>query len=114
MTPGAYNITIYRGIDFNREIIWTGASGVAVPITGWTAQCDVRVSPNQEVAFSFTTDIPTGTDGKTTLALTKAQTDVLNVGTYYYDLVFTNDSSQRVGPLISGTVTVVELNSQIS
>ena len=114
MNPGPLDITIWKGIDFSRELIWEAPLGTAVPITGWTAYCDVRRSPSKAVAFSLTCTIPTGTDGRTVLTLTAAQTDALTAGDYRYDLVFLNDSSERVGPLIAGTITVVELNTQLT
>lgn len=115
MIPGNYDITIFKGISFYNQIVWTdnATTPVAINITGWTPQCDVRRSPSRDVVFSITCAIPTGTDGATNLTMTKTQTDALTAGTYKYDLVFTNTSSERVGPLISGKVTVVELNSQL-
>ena len=113
MNPGPYNFIIWKGIDFSREITWEAPAGTAVPITGWTAYCDARRSPAKAVAFSFTCAIPTGTDGKTVLTLTAAQTDALTAGDYKYDLVFLNDSGERVGPLVAGTITVEELNTQL-
>lgn len=113
MNPGAYNFTIYKGITFARSFVWKDSASVAVPITGWTAYLDARRSPSKAVAFSLTCTIPTGTDGKTVVAYTAAQTDALTAGDYKYDLVFLNDSGERVGPLVAGTITVEELNTQL-
>jgi hypothetical protein len=113
MTPGTQKITIYKGVDFYFRLNWKDANEDAIPITGWSVQCDVRTSPTAEIAFSLNPEITDGAAGEVTMELSKTETDALTAGKYEYDLVFTTEAGERVGPLIKGPLFVKELNSQL-
>jgi hypothetical protein len=113
MIPASQKITIYKGVDFYFQLTWKDSTETAIPITGWTVQCDVRKSPTGDVEFSLNPEITDGAAGEVTMELTKTETDALTAGRYRYDLVFTTSAGERVGPLISGPVVVTELNSQL-
>ena len=113
MEPAKPTITIYKGVDFFYKVIWKDANETEIPITNWTVQCDVRKSPSTAIAFSLNPVITDGAGGEVTMSLTKTETDALTCGSYRYDLVFTTEAGERVGPLIAGRLFVKELNSQL-
>jgi hypothetical protein len=114
MTPGTLDLTIYKGVRFTRTLTCLDADGVAVDLTGYTAQADVRQKPTSpHVSFNLNPDIPTGTDGVITFEKIETDTDALTAGLYGWDLVLINGDDERLGPFIIGPVYVKDINSKI-
>ncbi len=113
MTPGTLDLTIYKGITFGRTLTCLDADGVAVDLTGYTAQADVRQKPTSpHVSFDLNAAIAVDpTTGVITLSLTDTETDALTAGFYGWDLVLIN-GGDRLGPFIIGGVNVQAVNSQ--
>lgn len=105
MTPARQDLTIYRGIDFNPIVITaTNGSGGTVDLTGWTAYAAMRNGYGKPVDLSPT--ISNAAAGQITLSFTKDETSDFNIGANEWNLYFQRPNGQRIGPYISGIVTV--------
>lgn len=115
MTPGTLDLTIYRGITFGRTLTCTDSAGAAVDLTGYSVQADVRRHPKSaDVEFDLNAEISDEPGGIITLSLSDEETDALeeNLPTLRWDLVLTNNSGERFGPFLLGSVRVLTLVSQ--
>jgi hypothetical protein len=116
MTPATLDFTIYQGITFGPVLInCLDAADAAVDITGWTLQADVRRTLQDGVVeFNLGASITNGATGEITLTLTDEETDLLDAGSYVWDLVLENLSGQRLGPFAVGRVRVKPVSSRPS
>ena len=104
------NINIAAGVDFNQEFVINNPDGSPVVITDCTfagklakhpTAIDARVSTSGapvRTYVSFTASVVDGVGGKYSLALTPAQTSLLEEGKYVYSVVMTdvNGDTQEV------------------
>jgi hypothetical protein len=104
---------IFRGNDFPFDVFVVQSDGVtAVDLTGWSVKCEIRKRRNRNAPLvaALTVSIPDPTDGKIYMRLTDTETAELPVGTWHYDILFTdpagNDFVYMYGEVtVSGTVT---------
>ena len=98
------NITIDQGTTFSTVISLADDEDVAVNLTGYTANSQIRkhYSSSNSQSFSITLG---GTSGTITLSLTSTQTSNLTPGRYVYDVELTS-SSNVVSRIVEGIVTV--------
>ena len=98
------NITIDQGTTFSTVISLADEEDVAVNLTGYTANSQIRkhYSSSNSQAFSVTLG---GTSGTISLSLTSTQTSNLTPGRYVYDVELTS-SSNVVSRIVEGIVTV--------
>ena len=98
------NITIDQGTTFSTVISLADEEEVAVNLTGYTANSQIRkhYSSSNSQSFSITLG---GTSGTITLSLTSTQTSNLTPGRYVYDVELTS-SSNVVSRIVEGIVTV--------
>lgn len=111
MTPGRFNIKVYRGATFELAPQWK-IDGQFVNVTGYSANMIVRNSPTSTSSIiTLNTNngrIVTGnTNGKFTLQLTSGETQTLPAGQYVYDLEITDDEG-KVFRLLEGGFIVFE------
>ena len=86
-TPGAVDLTVYRGDTLVVPItVQQGGVPLVLPTTGWLAQ--VRVSPDSAWMLQFTVDASQAAVGELVLSLTAAQTAAATDG--FWDLQNTN------------------------
>ena len=118
MIAGDLDFTIKKGCTFLRSFNYLDENLVAVPITGWTPQCDCRVTTNgtigSAVIFDLGASVTNGATGEVTFEISDEDTALLDAGTYTYDLIFGKPDGTRTEPIIQGMVTVVQVNSQHS
>lgn len=99
MKPGRFNFELVQGDTFHYEPAWK-INGSYVNVTGYSAKMDVKIAPTSLTTIvelsSANGRITVGTtDGKFTLELTAAETAVLPVGNYVYDLnIIAPDSTE--------------------
>ncbi len=98
------NITVYRGVDFVETYTLTEDS-VAVNLTGWSVKAHVRRTASGPLVFDIAPTITTAVSGIVTIDISATNTRSLDVGTYYWDMIF-NNGSDWFGPWITGTFTV--------
>jgi hypothetical protein len=111
MTPGRYNIKVYRGATFELAPQWK-IDGKYVNVTGYSANMVVRNSPTSPAAIVTLSSnngriIVGGADGKFTLTLSAGETAALSAGQYVYDLQIT-DGAGKVFRLLEGGFIVYE------
>jgi len=98
------NITIDQGTTFSTVISLADDEDVAVDLTGYTANSQIRkhYSSSNSQSFSITLG---GTSGTISLSLTSTQTSNLTPGRYVYDVELTSGSNV-VSRIVEGIVTV--------
>jgi len=91
--PAQYDLIIYSGNDFKETFEFQDDGGAAIDFSGWTVKSQIRAARrmNADLIEEFTINTPDAT-GIIFLQLTDIQTKALAVGTYYYDILFTNTS----------------------
>ena len=100
------DITIDQGTDFATTITVRDNSGVAVNLTNYTGQGQIRkhytstVAHNMQIVFE-----DPRTSGQLTMKLSRVQTANLASGRYVYDVEVTDGSDTR-SRLVEGIVTV--------
>lgn len=108
MNPGRYNINVYQGTTFTLAPVWK-IDNLPVNLTGYTADMQVRVAPDQPIIVELSTSngraVITGALGKITLTLTAAQTAALAEGVYQYDLNLTAPNT-TVTKILTGNFVV--------
>ena len=114
MKPGRFNYAFVQGDTFTSKPAWK-VNNSYVNVTGYTARMDVKIAPTSlstivELSSSNGRITVGNTDGVFTLSLSSAETAVLPVGNYIYDLEVTSPGGD-VYTLLSGGFTV---NPQVS
>ncbi len=101
-------LVIEEGADWSDDLLLVDADGAAIDLTGYTARCDIKRSPIDDVALiemstangSITID---GVTGLVRRALTHAETADLTWHTAVHDMIVTspNDVVTRIceGPV---------------
>jgi hypothetical protein len=85
--PTKQDIDIYQGEDFDFDFdpIWD-ALCLPVDLSAHTAEIEARLHPQDpEVAFTIT-DVTLGSDGVISIAMTDAETELLDSPSYFYDV----------------------------
>lgn len=116
LVPGQENLTIYRGSDFTYEFFFTQSDGVtAMDLTGWAAQAQARSQDlrTSTLLFDFTVTIPTPTNGKVYLAVSRAITGGITVNKGYYDLPLTNPSDFEQ-PYVKGVLNFKAMKTVVA
>jgi hypothetical protein len=111
MTPGRFNIKVYKGATFELAPQWK-IDGKYVNVTGYSANMVVRnspTSPGQIITLSSNNGriIVGGENGRFTLQLTAGETAALTANEYVYDLEIT-DTTGKVFRLLEGGFIVLE------
>ena len=106
MTAARYDLVIDQGSDFAIEFT-VSESGTVKNLTGYSARAQIRPTKSSNtLTGTFTCAVPTGTDGKVTLALTNATSNSITAGTYQYDLEIHTATDAAVTKLLYGQVTL--------
>jgi hypothetical protein len=98
------NIIIDQGTTFSTIINLTDDDGVAVDLTGYTGDSEMRKHYTSSNSQSFSISLG-GNTGAITLSLTSSQTANLTPGRYVYDVEVTS-SANVVSRIVEGIVTV--------
>jgi hypothetical protein len=104
---GTANLDVDQGADFETTFIYQDSSGTPIDVTGYTALMQLRTSPGSLVLVSLTdaSGITVGTtDGSFAVAMTAAQTALLDQDCHY-DLLVTSTGGAKIR-LVEGTVKV--------
>lgn len=105
--PGTYNITMYRGRDFDVTFTISDANGTAIDLTGYTIKSEVRSKKNRDSRLmeTFTVTETDLANGEFKISLTDTETDAISGNSGYYDVLIT-DTSDITYSYITGTVTI--------
>lgn len=109
MPAGNYNISIEQGATFTLGVGYQDGSGLAVNLTGYTADMQVRSTVgNSVIQYELSTTngriTITPLTGIVTLNLTATETTALTFQSGVYDIELT--SGATVIRLLQGTITV--------
>ena len=98
-------LTLEQGATFSTTINVEDTNGVAVNLSGYTANSQIRKSYYSTTANSFTATVTGTANGEITISMTAANTANLNPGRYLYDLLITapNTTKTRV---VEGIIVV--------
>lgn len=108
--PGSYNFNYYRGDTFQFVIRPKTTNGSSFDLSGYTAIftiANVRGSSGTQYsdAQGITATVNATTD-IVTCTITPAGGNILNSGTYVYDVQITNQL--QVYTLLTGTITITD------
>lgn len=108
--PGNYNLTIYRGADFNTVLTWKDQANTTVNLTGYTARMMAKVTYATVTPYiTLTTEnggiTLGGVAGTITLSINAAATAALTTESGIYDLELVS-AVGFVTRLLQGTVTL--------
>jgi hypothetical protein len=110
---GQYNFTIKQGISFKRDLVWSNHSDPSDPnsslqpvdVTGMTAKFVIRDGSGVIVTLTDQTGITIGgSNGKISIDIPFASTQVLDFSTGTYDL-FLFDSVGEPHNILTGVVS---------
>ena len=101
----AQNIIIDQDSDYSQQFTAKTDAGVVIDLTNSTLDAQVRKSLAASTATAFVPAIVTATSGTFTLALTDAQTALLERGRHVYDVRVT-DSTSTITRIQEGVATV--------
>ena len=101
----AQNIIIDQDSDYSQQFTAKTDAGVVIDLTNSSLDAQIRKSFASTTATAFTTAIVTATSGTFTLALTDAQTTLLERGRHVYD-VRVLDSTSTYSRIQEGVATV--------
>ncbi len=112
MTPVSSDLDIIQGLTFG-PVVFTAkdSSAAVVDITGWSAFAEARQRPSGCLAFDIEPEITDAAAGEITIEFTDAETALLPIGRYGWDLVLENPSGERFGPFAAGCATVRTLHT---
>jgi len=89
------NIYIDQGSAFSNTITVTGADGVALNLSGYTAASQMRKSYGSSTAYTFTSLITSASEGKVRISFTSSETDIIPGGRYLYDVEVTSSAGSK-------------------
>tara|TARA_R100001443_G_scaffold927_3_gene3567 strand:- start:20 stop:355 length:336 start_codon:yes stop_codon:yes gene_type:complete len=102
ISPGTYNITLYKRSDWSKEFILKDPNGTAVNLTTFSAACEFWTVDRTKKWVDVNAEITDAANGKVKLSLTDTQTATLP-DTSYYDLKMTSGDISDYW--LTGTVT---------
>lgn len=111
MTPGAYNLTMTRGVRFPASgaivLQLIGGSG-PFDLTGYSAEAQVRVEPGGDVILDLEPIVTDAANGEITLAtFTDEETALYVAGVYQWDLILTSVTNEVTGRYLAGQFYIV-------
>jgi hypothetical protein len=108
----AYNTVIDQGADWYFTITYEDPEGTPINITNYTSACQLRSLPNSPSAvLTLTTENGgieiTGATGTVALHATADETEVIDEGTYFYDVeIYSYAVPPVITRLVQGQIVV--------
>lgn len=102
-----FDITIYKGDDFEQVFQMQNLDGTDFNLTSWSAEAEIREKKlrTSTLIIAFTVEIPSPTSGLVYLKLTDVQTTDFTQKAGFYDVLFTDDTGLKK-TLIYGDVII--------
>lgn len=102
------DLRVVRGSDAQYDYTWF-SGGVPVDLTGYSATLKARATESLSspavVSLVSPTNITLGASGGIVVTITAAQSAVIPVGTYFYNMLFV-DTIGKTFPFMEGKLTV--------
>lgn len=102
-----HDVDIDQGATWTLTIVYETEAGVPIPLTGYTAKCQVRDAPAGSALYLDLTPTVTALEGRVDVVATAAQTAGLTFERGFYDVVITNSTGTVKTRLVQGQVTLV-------
>jgi len=110
MTPANLDLTIYRGIVFDPvNIVVKDNTGNPVNLTAWSVFAKMRNGLGQ--ILDLQPVISNATQGTITLNFTSSETEEFISGENPWDLTLQRPTGDKIGPYVSGVITVKDTAS---
>lgn len=103
------NLYLDQGTDFERSLtVYNSITKTPVNLTNFTVAAKLKHSTigANTTAISFIATISTPVDGKITITLPNAVTNLLIAGRYSYDIEVTSTISGKIYRIVQGILTV--------
>lgn len=100
-----YRIVVNQGASFSLGLTVLDLNKVAINITGFTFQSQIRSAPGGEIIGEFTFTITSGVNGQVTMSMSAEDTTDLEPGDYYYDVKMTQ-TDLRIFRIFQGPCVV--------
>lgn len=98
------NLIIDQGTDYTTTLEIKDDNGIAVDITGYSANAMIRKTYSSSNAVSFGTTV-TGATGKIVLTLSATVSAAMTPGRYVFDVITTDILARKVR-IVEGIVTI--------
>lgn len=109
MTPARLNLTIYRGVDFDKTLTWlTGEPPEPVDLTGWTGEMELCDSDDNLILTATTSNgqlVLGDAAGTVQIILANAVTDTFTFDTGHYRIRL--NSGSAIYAFAGGDVTIL-------
>jgi hypothetical protein len=104
----------YNGPQFELTTNGSGTNNLwasrPFDLTDWKVWAWVKTAPGATLVLDLDPQIDADpTTGKITMNMTDTETATLTVGDFFWDLIFEDPSGVRIGPLFSGSFSIIEL-----
>ena len=99
------NLSIDQGADFTYNVYLIDSAGVAVDLTGFNGNCQLRTSYTSNVYFTMDVNVSTVNTGLITLSMNSATSSTLTAAKYLYDVKLTSNNN-IVSRLMEGVISV--------
>lgn len=90
------NLVIDQGADFEQTFDLTAANGEPLDLTNYSASAQMRKHAGSKIAHDFTIDFTDREAGQIKLSLTDTQTRLIKAGRHVYDILLTDQNSEKV------------------
>jgi hypothetical protein len=109
MTPGAYNITMTRGVVFPVIVLQLIGGSGPFDLTDYTAQSQVRVEPGGDVILDLEPTVIDAVNGYVSLTqFLDEETMLYPVGVYHWDFLLTDVNNNVFGRFLAGQFYIVD------
>lgn len=105
MAVPSVNITIEKGTDYENIFTVTNPDGSPINLTGYTSVGKIKKFPGSLSSSPFTVGIISNA-GQVVVSMANTITNALTPGRYYYDVVITSVSTNKVQRIIEGMAIV--------
>lgn len=113
MAAGTYNITIERRASFSFSATIRQSDGSPYDLSGRTLYGQIRRNWDNALQANITVTEADSPNGVINVSLTKQQTSALTLDDSTYDIFADNDSTQESKKILSGTVTIIENETEL-
>jgi len=103
-----HDVEIDRRATWTLSVIYETADGTPIPLTGYTARCQIRNAPGGSTLYLELTPTVYASEGRVDVVATPAQTAAMTFERGFYDVLLSNGAGTDKIRLIEGAVTVRE------
>jgi len=103
-----YDVEIDKRATWTLTVIYEDATGTPIPLTGYTARCQIRNTPGGSLLYLDLTPTITAAEGRVDVVATPTQTANMTFDRGFYDILLSSPSGTDKIRLLQGSVTIRE------